>query len=503
MKRQICLLTGLAGLAILATTLAQQPAPNQGAGKSPEPAATPAKATIPADARDEEIEIMRRLLQGALERQRQDGTVFLPTRVKAAAFSPDGNTLGVEVVPGTAVERRAIFIDPLSNLPYPLQDVQGNVVERGAIRDADFPVEASYWIDMSTAGRLSWNTLIPGHAHLRDVHVPEAVYLKGHGVVYTATVDLPPTAPIVSEASQPAPPPASDWERTRRELRGEKAEPAKAPPREALADAVLKVLAKNGSHFTKLDDNEQITVAITLPRVAECTQCHAVPATLYRRATLSGLPTRYYSVRTVLNLKDDKVDTDGKSQAPGIRGTDNTIDRAVAAGAYELKVTAEADKLNAVKDEFQKQVLLGDLHMKQGKNEQAAAAFEAALKVYADNLELQRRQSLDAKGTADTDAQMEKDYRLTAAKLLQVYAALGKKQEMQQTLKRLDAHVEKAWNASGATKPPPPTPEKEELPAKLVISVPKKLLELAGKMTFDEFRKNATIDYQPAKTIAK
>jgi hypothetical protein len=514
MKR-IGLLAGLAGLALLAATMAQQPPASE---KTHTRAATPptdpakAKAAVPADARDEELEIMRRLLQSALKQQ-----VHRAATVKSAAFSPDGKTLWAELVPDQFYSIRtdgSVWTAPptmttMAAFPYPLGDVSGklssiyttNVNEyySGSINQPTLPSSYAnrvlandhiYYVAFVDSG-----TIEPSVSASHSGHVPEGVYLKGYGVVYSATLDLPSGVPVIAEPSQPTPKPLSDWERTRRELRGEKIEAAKAPPPEALADTVLKALAKNGQHFTSLQETEQVTVALTLRRN------HASAQTVrFQSATANTW--------TWNNLSVDPV----SPQAPN----------------------EEASKLDAFKAEFQKHMLLGDLHMKQGKNEEAVAAFEAALKAYAGIMQIQRRQDVESKGTPEVAAQdaesfrraylditgrlptpeqtraflaqkeMEKDYRLTAAKLLQVYTTLGKKQEMQQLLKTLEAHVEKAGTGEGATKPVS-TPAKEELPAKLVISAPKKLLEMAGagKITFEEFRKNATVDYQPPKIIEK
>ena len=93
MKRRTYLLAGLASLAVLSAALAYEPVKPLSSDKAPAPAANPGspvvstKATTPADAREEEVEIMRRLLQSALEQQHQRA---LPGRIKSIAFSPDG-----------------------------------------------------------------------------------------------------------------------------------------------------------------------------------------------------------------------------------------------------------------------------------------------------------------------------------------------------------------------------------------------------------------------------
>jgi tetratricopeptide (TPR) repeat protein len=248
---------------------------------------------------------------------------------------------------------------------------------------------------------------------------------------------------------------------------------------------LLTVLAKNGQNFTNLGETEQIIVSVTLRSAQACAPYQVTGG------TMTGA-----SVTSDAGLTGSIILNERYSSAfiPG-----NSVQQ-------QTPLQEDVLKLDAAKADFQKQVLLGDLHMKQGQNEQAATAFEAALKVYDDSLQLQRRRSLDPKETPEAEAQMVKVYRLTAAKLLQAYAALGKQQEMQQMLKKLDAQMGKApATDGGGSKPPAPTLQKQELPAKLVISAPKKLLEMAGsgKITFEEFRKNATVDYQPPKTIDK
>lgn len=104
--------------------------------------------------------------------------------------------------------------------------------------------------------------------------VPEGFYLKGHGVVYTAT--LPPQRlKDSSTKSKPIPKPQSDWDRIRNELRGEKLAGAEKPQQfepPSLADAILEVLAKNGRHFSQLPENEKLTVVVAFRDIGEKAQ---------------------------------------------------------------------------------------------------------------------------------------------------------------------------------------------------------------------------------------
>src|ERR1051326_7649644 len=93
----------------------------------------------------------------------------------------------------------------------------------------------------------------------------EGVYLKGQGVVFTMT--LPPTdGNVTGVAPAPDKKPTTDWDRMRKQVRGEKpAEDGKnpAPPQRSLSEIILHVLADNGSHFGDLGDSESITVVVT------------------------------------------------------------------------------------------------------------------------------------------------------------------------------------------------------------------------------------------------
>ncbi len=324
------------------------------------------------------------------------------------------------------------------------------------------------------------------HALSPELHGPQGVYLKGHGVVYTATVPL--GTAVANDPKKPAAKPLTEWERTRKELRGEKVEPAKpAAPQESLADAVLKVLAENGSHFAQLGENEQITVVLTLTplRTQSCTQCHTNPFDTPKGASTSSV---------------------GSDTGTVTRGGNDTVFYIKAVQALgELAANDGTDQINGLKKDAQKAALLGDLHLKQGKNEQAATSFEDALKLYLDAAKLLRLTGLDLAGLPEIDKQLDHDIRLTAAKLLQVYVVLEKTDELRRTQKIFEAYLQKVKPTEKPAAKAVEGSASVELPAKLVISAPKKLLDLAGagKVTAEEFRKAATVEYQPARTIKR
>jgi hypothetical protein len=413
---------------------------------------------------------MRRLLERALAAQEKK---FAGAQIMGAAFASNYSYWLDSGHPLTMTN--------WNSNPYPTTNLNTYQNLATTLTPYQYLPTAQVWDAQS--GKQFWapsNTTNPHHI-IPELRGPQSVYLKGYGVVYTATVALPATSP--ADPKQPTAKPLTDWDRERRELRGEKVEPTKAvAPQEALTDALLKVLADNGKHFSQLGETEQLTIALTLPRGQSCTQCH------------------------VSKSSPEKSGTGSKTTSTTSSGSSSTT-TTTTTSSTEAVDKDFTEKIAALKKDAQKAALLGDLHMKQGKNEQAAASFAEALKLYLNISDSLRRFGLDVKGTPEIDAAVEQELVLTAAKLIQVDAALNqlvKAEEVKKTLEIIAQHTQKTAPPEKTTKPVEP-PAKVELPAKLVISAPKKLLDLvgSGKLTFEEFRKNATIDYQPARTIAK
>ncbi len=93
----------------------------------------------------------------------------------------------------------------------------------------------------------------------------DGTYLKNYGVVFQAS--LPPMLPVKSEPAKPASQPLSEWERTRKELHGEKLDKganfteAKSVP--DLTDFLVKLVAENGRNFVHLNPKENVTIVVT------------------------------------------------------------------------------------------------------------------------------------------------------------------------------------------------------------------------------------------------
>jgi tetratricopeptide (TPR) repeat protein len=92
----------------------------------------------------------------------------------------------------------------------------------------------------------------------------EGVYLKGQGVVYTAT--LSSLQPPRSSAKAETPKPVSEWDSVRREVHNEKEKPKEpaASKSPELSDLLLNALAENGHHFAQLGENESLTIVVTV-----------------------------------------------------------------------------------------------------------------------------------------------------------------------------------------------------------------------------------------------
>jgi hypothetical protein len=432
--------------AVALTTRAQDPVTERDPTKDKK--GRPTAEAKAADAMAEEIEIMRRLLEKTLGGLQHAATTTAPP-VNPFPYNQYGPYSG----PITTFQTG-------SSMPGGWGYPQGPTPQTSTY----YP--QNYWNPYNTAIPYTPGTATP------ERRGPEGVYLKGYGIVYTATIMLP-TAPPVADAPTSAPKTLSDWDRTRLELRGEKAEaPKPHAAKDTIADAVLKVLATNGKHFSQLGENEQVTVALTLPRHQACTACHGEKGKT-GGGTSSG--------------------TSGSS--PGGTSTGSSTSEPLTKEEQETR-----NKIKAAKADAEKQILLGELHLKQNKWDQAAAAFEEALKHLSVVQELVQRYGVNPRESQDF--RVTADATATVGKLLQAYAALGKTDQADKTLHLLDKYRE---TVSVEAPVKAHEPAKGELPGKLVITAPKKLLDLAGsgKVTFEEFKKAATVEYQPDKTVEK
>jgi hypothetical protein len=339
---------------------------------------------------------------------------------------------------------------------------------------------------------------------------------------------------IVGESARPATRPLTDWDRVRRELHGEKVETDK--PRDtddtSVAEAVLKVLAENGRHFTHLPENEQITVAITLPQGQSCLQCHVRPdgkgglkGGMGSMGPLGGLVGPGGGGMMLPGMGRTAPPGGGTPMIPpggdepgglsppggggGAAGPGIGPGGGVAptggaeAGSQEAGGGAAPPtdpRIAQHRADARKQGLLADLHLKQREFQKAVLAYEKALEFQQKAAELQRRIERDGQGLPrfppprDLAAEVETMELLT--RLAQAYLGQGKSDLAIKTIQKIGEQTQRMANvpppaSAGRVKRPVP------LPARLIVSAPKKVLEQvgAGKMRFEDFRKAATVQY--------
>ena len=310
----------------------------------------------------------------------------------------------------------------------------------------------------------------------------EGVYLKGQGVVFTVT--LPARDRVVfgphgkhaavittcakchstavqkqaEELLSKVPKPPSAWEQTRRKLLGLKDEPDDKPKPAnkleicvpgSLGEVVLELLAENGRHFSKLADDENLTIAMTFRPDKRNTTLRARQRTssLYRSESMPRSAAFYVGARPA------------KSPPSPAKRT-----------ATQSNSSAQKRALpSSVRD----YLLLGDLHMKQGKSTEAMSAYKNALEAFP---------------RADEQVVIELHQKLAQAALTAQKLDLAKKS--------LDKLLELEKNKSKAKSAKPKT-SLRRLPQKLIISVPKKLFDeiAAGKISYQQFKKAASIQH--------
>ena len=318
----------------------------------------------------------------------------------------------------------------------------------------------------------------------------EGVYLKDYGVVYTTTLPSTGFGPLpASKAGAGDKAPPDDWDRIRKEIHGETPEPQGnvVPGHRPMSEVILKVLADNGRHFTDLADGERITVAVTFRGAVNCTNCHQNP---WGNGGPGGLPMTFQYV------------------PPGSPGTAGSAATQSPPGATDpnpvwnppythtaIAPTREPPTVPAWLTEVRNAVLLGDLHLKQGKLQEAIATYKNASDQLSKGLTSTAGnapdEALSAAGVQELLTAVDVFNKMAAA-----YVQVGDSDAAGKALKEAADLAKRAESLTGApasANPAPPQP----LPGKLVVSASKKLLDDvgAGKMTFEAFCKAATVEY--------
>ena len=131
--------------------------------------------------------------------------------------------------------------------------------------------------------------------------------------------------------------------------------------------------------------------------------------------------------------------------------------------------------------------LLGDLHTRQGKTAEAVDAYSKAVQAAKTmTITILPGGTDDGKAMVERAKQRIKDL---STKLARTLLDAGRVDEAR---KALEVETMIKVDVSGSTRAAP-----VPLPAKLTISATKKLLDQVGtgKMSYEDFRKQATIDY--------
>lgn len=351
----------------------------------------------------------------------------------------------------------------------------------------------------------------------------DGVYLPGHGIVFSANVPQldalvrtphskslmtasscarchmanPEVNAKFAEALAKQPQPISEWEKTRRAVLGIKDVDKKPRPTSimvcdpgTLAELVLRVLAENGQHLSQLPSNESVTIAVTFrnepPKKARSygggstgmmggssgAIGYGGGAAMPGFGSGGGAPARKNS---------SGFDSGGGGAAVG------GVDSGFGSGASDGFGALPGAGAGGVRPKSQRDyVLLGDLHLKQGKADSALDAYSRALSslidpkkiswlAWVNTPESKRRQILDL-----------------YSKMAQAALAAGRVKDAQTHLNSRASLVD--WSES---KSPASKASNLNLPSRLIVSARKSTLNEAAneKLSFEEFKKQSKVKH--------
>jgi tetratricopeptide (TPR) repeat protein len=406
----------------------------------------------------EDIEVMRRLMNEKLNGFSAVATIRGQVLANAACINCHTANIGVRMLDLDGDGRPDIFTSQYRNLNDPSKFV-GHVITGQAnpsVLRPD-PGNTPYVYANVNTGTLYGVDYVDPHASVHCAHIAvgaasfdsEGTYLKGHGVVYTVT--LPPTSHDPRpQAPNPPPKALSDWDRVRREVRQEKPAPQEASKQTkepTLGDIVLKLLADNGKHFSQLRAEESLTVAITF-------RTHPVQLQDSNSVLLNSYHKRLLGAGTKSAVQDPSKYQETKDGTP-----------------------KQSNPKTGVASTLQDYMLLADLHMKQNKAEEAINAYLKALEMKPSDTE--QVNILQQLQRAYRQAKKEPEARLT-------------EQKLKEYVSKMEVEQIKNWTLHLAQEAKPTS-----LPGKMIISATKKQLDDvgSGKMSFEDFRKAASVEF--------
>lgn len=326
---------------------------------------------------------------------------------------------------------------------------------------------------------------------------PVGVYLKGHGVVYTVSLPTPASSPVAADTPPTDKP--SEWDRTASELRGEKptAEGKTSGSREeSLSTTLMRMLAENGKHFRDLSADEKITVAVTFHgKGFTCTSCHSGGGTSMRGTSglygpsggsgISGIggggsPLGHYSIPVTGQGSSGFSGGGGFAGGSGFSGGSS-------GGQTQPSGSTPGTTLEEAPSDVQSKVLLGDMHMKQGKYAEAVRKYTEAINALP----------ASEKGTAKQRLQQLHIAIDIVNRTARAQLATGDNDHARTSLEAAARLTDRALKLASEIGKEDTSAKRALAPDQLIISAPKRLLDQvgSGKVTFDEFRKSVSVDY--------
>jgi hypothetical protein len=319
----------------------------------------------------------------------------------------------------------------------------------------------------------------PHHSGLVPMLPVEGNYLKGYGVAFQLV--LPPQKNVLKDLPAAKARTESDWDNARRELHGEKVTAAKPSPESpSLADVLLKIMSDNGKHFEYLPETENFAIVVTFRGAAPV---HSYGTSMSggrpRSGSGPGLGSSMGGMSSSSTLRPSGGTLGSGIGSLGAGGSSTSSSGAPTGSSAGGTV---ADSIAAIGRDYE---LLGDLHTKQGKTVEAVDAYSKAVQA-AKTATIAQPAGEDAKANVERVKQRVRDL---STKLAKALLDAGRVEEARKALEmETMIKVLPPGSSSGPTVP---------LPTKLTISATKKLLDQvgSGKISYDEFRKQVTLDY--------
>ncbi len=436
-----------------------------------------AAATSPAKNGDlrkmyEDIEIMRRLLQGKLEKHYS---------ARATGMGSMGMMEGMMGSTGMMSEGMAGEMSGYSGSADMLLSAGLGMVPAPAIS-----IEGVYLLD---------------HGIVFTVHFSEspssgsrpypAGDLNAQACLKCHVADKQQISEKFTDSIAQRPKPLTDWEKTRQDVLGIKAFDQGTSSTASMievcgpgtiSELVWAVLGENGRHFSELPAAERVTVAITL-----------------------GKPIKKQGSNPFGSGRGSAMSSGFGGPSGAGRGdmSEGPVGPATGAGVIDVfgesggEYGSEADPNTVTgkgpgdgKSSYRDYLLLGDLHMQQNKPAQALKAYEGALSTLA-GTEQPTAEMLKAVPPKTKLAIIDLHHKLTQAALASDQAEVAKAWVERLIVLQKDSPSKAA---------PTQAAKRLALPGRVIISAEKALLDLVGeRITLQDFKTRAKVEHLSLK----